>query len=76
MYLLLSIFLCTILGISLFFIPPYIGIILSFGIVIGSLFRALYILNDIHKRISDALPRKNLWEKSYEKHVEKKESEV
>lgn len=64
MYLLLSIVLSTILCFILFMIgPPQIIGVIAFGIVLGCLFRGIYLLNDIGKRLSkidkgkDALDR-------------------
>ncbi|MCA1054118.1 hypothetical protein LCM10_03895 [Rossellomorea aquimaris] len=55
MYLFLSIILSTLLGFILWMLGPYGGLI-AFGIVVGSLFRGIYILNKMHKAMSGVLP--------------------
>ncbi|MFT4416613.1 hypothetical protein ACLM5H_22370 [Fredinandcohnia humi] len=57
MYLLLSIILSAILGYILLMMGPLVGGIVAFGIVLGCIFRGLYLLNDIHKRISNISPK-------------------
>lgn len=73
MYLLLSIFLSSILGLILYSLPLHIGAIITFGIVIGCIFRAMFILKDIHKRLSAKIPmpKKGIWDKTYENHAKK-----
>jgi hypothetical protein len=84
MYLLLSIFLSAVLGFLLVMMGPIVGGLIAFGIVVGSLFRGLYLLNEIHKGISVALPKEektegNLHQKHmanarvYKKYLEEKE---
>ena len=41
-----------VLGIILCFIDPLYGMVIGFGIIAGSLFQALFLLNDIQKRLS------------------------
>jgi hypothetical protein len=57
MYLFLSILLSVILGYLLFAVGPIIGGILAFGIIAGSLFRGIYLLNDVRKRIAAISPK-------------------
>ena len=52
MYLILSILLAAILGWLLFAFGPFVAGILAFGIVAGSLFRVLFLLDEIRKRLS------------------------
>ncbi|WP_043932734.1 hypothetical protein [Bacillus sp. EB01] len=67
MSLFLSIVLSAILGFFLFTIgPPEIAGIIAFGIIVGSIFRGLYLLNDIHKRISLAYLAKDKVQQAYE----------
>ncbi|WP_430786960.1 hypothetical protein VBD025_15190 [Virgibacillus flavescens] len=75
MYLLLSIILSAILGFVLFMMGPLVGGIVAFGIVGGCIFRGLYLLNDIHKRVSSKIPKKDMVQKSYEDHLEKRDSD-
>ncbi|MDR7240487.1 hypothetical protein V7152_15070 [Neobacillus drentensis] len=52
MYLFLSIVLSGILGFFLLMIgPPQIAGVIAFGIIVGSIFRGLYLLNNINKLI-------------------------
>lgn len=52
MYLFLSILLSMVLGYFLFAIGPIVGGIVAFGVIAGSLFRGIYLLNDIRKRMA------------------------
>jgi hypothetical protein len=52
----LLIILFTIIGYLLLMLPPAIGGVIAFGILMGCLYRGFYFLRDIHKRISKALP--------------------
>ncbi|CAM4031997.1 hypothetical protein [Mesobacillus thioparans] len=52
MYLILSILLSMILGYLLFVMGPIVGGIAAFGIIAGSLFRVIYLLNAIRKRLA------------------------
>lgn len=70
MYLIISIILSTILGFSFLFMGNF-SFFLAFGIVAGSLFRGLYLLNDIHKRLSKD-EQKDEAKEAYEKHLNEK----
>jgi hypothetical protein len=74
-YLLLSIFLSAILGFVLFTMGPLVGGILAFAIVMGCIFRGLYLLNDIHKRISSEIPAKDKAKEAYERYLKEKQSD-
>lgn len=50
MYLILSVIAATILGLLIFSFGE-VGMILAFGVIVGCLFRGLYLLNEIEKRI-------------------------
>lgn len=52
MYLLISIVLSTILGCVLMVLGPIGGGVVAFGIIVGCLFRGLYLLNKIFQKIS------------------------
>ncbi|WP_129688890.1 hypothetical protein [Gottfriedia acidiceleris] len=69
MKLLLSIVLATILGIFLSMIGE-VGIIIGFGILAGTLFRALYLLNDLSKRL---VPKSDKVKEAYENYLREKE---
>lgn len=53
----------------------FVGPILAFGIIAGALFRGLYLLNDIHRRISQDTPKKDKAKEAYEKYLREKEEE-
>ncbi|WP_156291866.1 hypothetical protein [Oceanobacillus salinisoli] len=72
MDLLLTIILSAALGYILFMMGPLIGGIVAFGIVVGCIFRGLYLLNDIHKRISNISPKENKVQKEYKEYLEEK----
>ena len=72
MYLLLSIILSAVLGFILLMMGPLVGGIVAFGVVIGCIFRGLYLLSDIHKRISNILPKEDKVQKAYREYLEEK----
>ncbi|KPB06011.1 hypothetical protein [Bacillus sp. CHD6a] len=76
MYLLLSILLSTILGYLLLMMGPLVGGFLAFGIFAGILFRGLYLLNDIHKRLTKDEPKYDPVKEAYENYLKEKESQV
>lgn len=69
MYLLLSIVLSVTLGWVLLMMGPLVGGIIAFGIVTGCLFRGLYLLIDLHKRISTISDNKDKVQDAYEKYL-------
>lgn len=69
-HLLFSIVLATILGFILLMLGPLIGGLIAFGIIVGSLFRGLYLLNEIHKRSSVYSSGVDKVPTAYEKHLE------
>jgi hypothetical protein len=73
LYLILSIFLASILGLVLFISGPWVGGILAFGIIAGCLFRGLYLLNDIHRRVSKEMPKTDKAKEVYENYLREKE---
>jgi hypothetical protein len=56
MYLFISILVSLALGYVLFIMGPIVGGIVAFGIIAGSLFRVIYLLNDIRKRLAVPSP--------------------
>lgn len=66
MYLLLSIILSMGLGWILLMMGPLASGIAAFGIVVGCIVRGLYILIDIHKRISTITTNQNKVQEAYE----------
>ncbi|MFB1081598.1 hypothetical protein [Jeotgalibacillus sp. JSM ZJ347] len=68
-HLLLSIVFATILGFLLMMAGPFIGGLLAFGIVVGTLFRGVYLLNDIHKKGSVYSSGVDKVQAAYEKHL-------
>ena len=73
MYLLLSIVLSAILGYVLLMMGPLVGGIAAFGIVVGCIFRGLYLLNDIHKRILTISPKKDKVQEALENHLKERD---
>jgi Flp pilus assembly protein TadB len=69
MYLLIAIILSVVLGYLLSWFGPFIGVLLAFGIIVGCLFRGLYLLNDIHKRLSKALPKEDRVQMAYKQYL-------
>ncbi|MFC2949383.1 hypothetical protein [Virgibacillus sediminis] len=72
MYLLLSIILSGVLGYLFLMMGPLVGGIAAFGVVVGCMFRGLYLLNDIHKRISNVTPEEDKAELAYKEYLEEK----
>ncbi|WP_404460789.1 hypothetical protein [Sutcliffiella horikoshii] len=76
MYLLLSIILTIILGGVLLMMGPVAGGLLAFAIITGTLFRGLYLLNDIHKRLTKDEPKPDPVKEAYENYLKEKENKV
>lgn len=72
-YLLLSIVLSTILGFVLLTMGPLIGGVIAFGIVVGCIFRGLYLLNDLHKSILSISPKKDKVQQAYENYLKERD---
>lgn len=72
-YLILSIVLSSILGLILLMIDPFIGGIIAFGIVLGCIFRGLYLINDIHKRIAEKYPKESKSQKALREFLEERD---
>lgn len=70
---LLSIILSVILGYLLLMMGPLVGGFLAFGIIAGTLFRGLYLLNDIHKRLSKDALKADKAKVAYENYLKEKE---
>ena len=73
MYLILSIILSCILGFLLLTLHPILGGILAFGIVTGSLFRGLYLLNEIHKNLVKDETKRDKVQAAYENYLKERE---
>lgn len=71
MYLLLSIILSMGLGWILLMMGPLASGIAAFGIVVGCIVRGLYILIDIHKRISTITTNQDKVQEAYENQLKK-----
>ncbi len=76
MYLILSIFLTIILGGVLLMMGPVAGGLLAFAIITGTLFRGLYLLNDIHRRIIKDIPKPDPVKESYENYLKENEAKA
>jgi hypothetical protein len=76
MYLFLSIVLSAILGFCLLMIsPPQIAGVIAFGIIVGIIFRGLYLLQDLHKRISSLLPTRDKDQQAYNDYLKTKDTD-
>jgi large-conductance mechanosensitive channel len=76
MKLVLSIVFSTILGFVLFWFDPFIAKIIVFGIIGGCIFRGVYLLNDIHRRISTITPNQNKVQEAYQKYLKEQDKEI
>ena len=74
MYLLLSIFLSGISGAFLLMIAPHYAGLIAFAIVAGCLFRGIYLLNDLNKRLNTIAPKKDKVQEAYENYLKEKEN--
>jgi hypothetical protein len=73
MYLFVSIILSTTLGYLLLMIGgPIFGGFIAFGIVVGCLFRGLYLLSDIQNRLATIYPKEDKVQKAYKEYIETK----
>ncbi|MCZ8534076.1 hypothetical protein [Psychrobacillus psychrodurans] len=75
MYLVLSIVLSTILGVFLVSLGTYIAGFIAFGIIVGCLFRGMYLLNDIRK-ILDSSPKKDKVQAAYESYLNERDNSI
>jgi len=72
MYLFVSIILSLILAYVLFIFGPY-GAVIGIGIVLGCLFRGLYLLHDIHRKITKLVPDHDKVKEVYENYLQERE---
>jgi hypothetical protein len=75
MKLLSLIIISVILGYILFMMGPIVGGFIAFGIVQGCIFRGLYLLNDIHKRLFGDLPKRDKVKQAYENYLLERDNE-
>lgn len=68
-YLIMSIIFSAILGLVLIMMGPLAGGILAFAIIAGSLFRGLYILSKIHKKVSVLVPDQDKAKQVYQEYL-------
>ncbi|WP_430789114.1 hypothetical protein VBD025_02815 [Virgibacillus flavescens] len=73
MYLLLSIILSVILGWVLWMMGPLVGGIIAFGVVVGCIFRGLYLLIDIQQRTSTITPNKDKVQETYDSYLKERD---
>ncbi|TWT01822.1 hypothetical protein [Planomicrobium sp. CPCC 101079] len=73
MQLVLSIILSVILGYLLLMTGPLVGGLLAFGIIAGTLFRGLYLLSDIQKRLSKDISKLSKAQQARENHLAQRE---
>ncbi|WP_226671994.1 hypothetical protein [Rossellomorea aquimaris] len=67
------IFLSLMLGYVLLMLGPLAGGVIAFGLVMGTLFRGLYLLNDIHKRLKEMAPGKDRVGEVYEAYLKNRD---
>lgn len=60
--------------ISATFFNTYLAGIIAFGIVVGCLFRGLYLLNEIRNGL-EISPKKDKVQEAYENHLKERENE-
>jgi predicted membrane protein len=72
-YLIMSIIFSAILAFALLMMGPLVGGILAFAIIAGCIFRGLYLLRNIHKKISTLVPDKDKAREVYEEYLREKD---
>jgi len=72
MYLAICIFIAIILGYLFLITGPLVGGLLTFGLVVGLLFRAVYLLNQINQKLTDIDPMKTKVQKVYEEYTKER----
>lgn len=55
---------------------PVLGGIIAFAIVVGCLFRGLYLLNSINNRLDSIAPHKDKVQDAYDKYLEEREKQL
>jgi len=66
------IFMAIILGYLFLITGPLVGGLLTFGFVVGLLFRAVYLLNQINQKLTDIAPVKTKVQKVYEEYTKER----
>lgn len=73
MQLMLSMVLSAILGYLLLLMGPMAGGLLAFGIISGTLFRGVYLLNNLHKRLLKDEPKPDKAKQARENYLKQRE---
>ncbi|WP_243387474.1 hypothetical protein [Bacillus kexueae] len=72
MYLAICIFIAIILGYLFLITGPLVGGLLTFGLVVGLLFRVVYLLNQINQKLTDIDHMKTKVQKVYEEYMKER----
>lgn len=72
MYLFLSMLLAGALGIILFMFGPIAAGVIAFGIIGGCIFRGVFLLEKINKKLTILVPDKDKVTETYEKYMKEK----
>ncbi|WP_409254212.1 hypothetical protein V1502_10045 [Bacillus sp. SCS-153A] len=75
-YLLLSIFLSGLLAFVLMMMGPLAGGILAFAIIAGAIFRGLFLLTDIHRKVTKIVPDKDKAKEVYEEYLRERDQKT
>lgn len=70
----ISIFVATILGYILLMLGPLFGGLLAFGVVAGCLFRGIYMLNEMNKKLKKIVPDTDKVSEAYEAYLKELET--
>ena len=57
-------------------LDPLFGGIIAFGIVTGSLFRGLYLLSNIHKKLLKDEPKRDKVREAYENYLRERDNKI
>ncbi|NLP52460.1 hypothetical protein HC179_17330 [Bacillus sp. RO1] len=74
MYIILSISLTIILVCVSLILDPMAGGLLAFGIIVGILLKGLFLLKEIHKRLTKDEPKYDPVKEAYDNYLKEKES--
>nr|WP_205603808.1 hypothetical protein [Bacillus mesophilus] len=67
-------FLTGILGFILLMMGPLVGGLIAFALIGGCIFRGLYLLQDLHKRLEEIAPKRDKVQKAIDNYLMEKEN--
>ncbi len=74
--LLMAICIGIVFSIIVTFLGPFYGFVLGFGIISGCLFRVLYLLNDIHKRMTKGMVKRTRVQAAMDEYLKERDKNL